>query len=340
VRIVAVLDAATAVAARQARALGAFLREGLRDSAAGRAAAETVVFCRGDDDRLRLAALAPTRDVRVVAVEPRQPDRLVAHLAEIARRDPESLFLFAGGTAGTELATRLACATGGSALTDALVIDVEPGRVSGRRSVYSGHLTGRFELKARPWCVSIEAGWADAPAGASGTDPPGAALERLIVSEEVAADAALPPFDEVEVLEQPAAGDLEAATFLVVAGAGAGSRDGVQRIAAAAARMGAAFGVTRPVAMNAWAPMDRLIGVSGTRTAPALCIVAGAYGAPAFHWGIERAGYIVAINTDDHAPIVGAADATVVGDAVAVVEALADRLTGPDGPEKGPAGPF
>ncbi len=269
--------------------------------------------------------------MRVVAVEPRRPDRLVAHLAEIARRDPESLFLFAGGTAGTELATRLACAAGGSALTDALVLDVEPGRVSGRRSVYSGHLTGRFDLTARPWCVSIEAGWADAPAGAAGTDPPGAAPERVILSEEVAADAASPPFDEVEVLEQPAAGDLEAATFLVVAGAGAGSRDGVQRIAAAAARMGAAFGVTRPVAMNAWAPMDRLIGVSGARTAPALCIVAGAYGAPAFYWGIERAGYIVAINTDDHAPIVGEADATVVGDAVAVVEALAARVKGPDG---------
>ena len=44
--------------------------------------------------------------------------------------------------------------------------------MSGRRSVYSGHLTGRFALKARPWCVSIEAGWADAPAGAAGTDPP------------------------------------------------------------------------------------------------------------------------------------------------------------------------
>ena len=80
-----------------------------------------MVFCRGSGDRERLAALAPARDVRLVAAEPRRPGRLVAHLAESARRDPESLFLFAGGTAGTELATRLACATGGSALTGALV---------------------------------------------------------------------------------------------------------------------------------------------------------------------------------------------------------------------------
>ena len=99
-------------------------------------------------------------------------------------------------------------------------------------------------------------------------------------------------------------GDLEAARFLVVAGRGAGSRGGVERLAAAAARMGAAFGVTRPVVMNAWAAPDRQIGVSGTRTAPAVCLVAGASGAPAFLWGVERAGFIAAVDTDEHAAIV------------------------------------
>ena len=98
----------------------------------------------------------------------------------------------------------------------------------------------------------------------------------------------------------------------------------MERLAAAAARMGAAFGVTRPVVMNAWAAPDRQLGVSGTRTAPAVCIVAGASGAPAFLWGVERAGFIAAVDTDDHAPIGGEADVFVVDDAVAVLEALAD----------------
>ena len=88
--------------------------------------------------------------------------------------------------------------------------------------------------------------------------------------------------------------------------------------------MGAAFGVTRPVAMNAWAPADRQIGVSGARSAPAVCIVAGASGAPAFLWGVERAGFIAAVDADEHAAIAGEADAVVVDDAVAVLEALAD----------------
>ena len=130
--------------------------------------------------------------------------------------------------------------------------------------------------------------------------------------------------EDVEVLEQPDTGDLETAAFLVVAGRGAGSRDGVERIAAAADRMGAAFGVTRPVAMNAWAPADRQIGVSGARSAPAVCIVAGASGAPAFLWGVERAAFIAAIDTDERAAIVEEADAVVIDDGLAVIEALAD----------------
>ena len=128
----------------------------------------------------------------------------------------------------------------------------------------------------------------------------------------------------MELLEQPAISDLEAAEFLVVAGRGAGSRGGVERIAAAAARMGAAFGATRPVIMNAWAPPDRQIGVSGARSAPAVCLTVGASGAPAFLWGIERAGFIAAADTDEHAAIAGEADVVVVDDGVAVIEALAD----------------
>ena len=112
----------------------------------------------------------------------------------------------------------------------------------------------------------------------------------------------------------------------MVAGYGAGGREGTERIARAARRMGAGFGVSRPVAMNAWAPMDRLIGVSGTRVAPALCIVVGASGAPALHWGIEKAGFIVAVNPDEQAPIVGNSDAALLDDGVAVVEELAEII--------------
>jgi len=85
--------------------------------------------------------------------------------------------------------------------------------------------------------------------------------------------------------------------------------------------------------MNAWAPLDRLVGVSGNRVAPAVCLTAGASGAPAFLWGIERARFIAAVDTDEHAAIVTEADVAVLDDGVAVLEALAGLVAGePAGP--------
>lgn len=130
------------------------------------------------------------------------------------------------------------------------------------------------------------------------------------------------PFRDMDLEEPPSDGGLAGSRILVVAGRGAGGREGIERMAAAAERMGAAFGVTRPVVMNGWAPMDRLIGVSGARTSPALCIVVGASGAAAFQWGIEKAGFIVALNTDGHAPMVADADVAVLDDGPSVLEEL------------------
>ncbi len=263
--------------------------------------------------------------MRLVRVPPRRTDILAAALAAFQTGGGADLFVFPSGAAGTELAARLAARTGGSVLTGVLTArQTAGGGLSCTRSAYAGHLAGEFDLGPRPWCITLDAGWADARVGAD--------LEHAVQAEaELREDdlSAPPPLLEVERLEPPQTGDLEAARFLVVAGRGAGSRGGVERIAAAAARMGAVLGVTRPVVMNAWAGPDRQIGVSGTRTAPAVCIIAGASGAPAFLWGVERAGFIAAIDSDDRAPIAGESDAFVAGDAVAVLEALAGLVAEP-----------
>ena len=311
-RFAAILDGTIGTAPRQAQALGGLLREGLSGDLVG----ETLVFYHDDSDKQRLVELAPTRGVRLIKTTARRPERMAEILTALARGEETPLILFAGGSAGTELATRLACRTNGTVLTDALSIEVGPERLLCRRNVYSNHMEGCFELCARPWCITIDGCWND--------ERRTIGLEHRVLSDtDETGGAGTTPFEDLELVDPPSSGDLAKSRFLVVAGLGAGNRAGVERIAAAARRMGAAFGVTRPVAMNAWAPMDRLIGVSGTRTAPALCIVVGVSGAPALHWGIEKAGFIVAIDLDEGASIVGNADATVLDDGVAVVEELA-----------------
>ena len=311
-RFAAILDGTSGGAARQAQALGGFLHEGLSGDLAG----ETLVFYRHDHDKTRLVELAPTRAVRLFKTSARRSGRITEILAALARSEKIPLFFFAGGPGGTELAARLAHRTDGAVLTDALSVEAGPGRLLCRKNVYSGHLVGRFEVSSGPSFVTIDASWNDGPM-------PDIAGHDVVSDIDETSGPAETPFDDVELVGLPSSGDLARSRFLVVAGYGAGNRGGVERIAQAAQRMGAAFGVSRPVAMNAWAPMDRLIGVSGTRAAPELCIVVGASGAPALYWGIERAAFIAAIDTDEHAPIVRNADVAVVDDGVAVIEELA-----------------
>ena len=320
-RVVAVLDGTCVGVDRRARALAGFLRDGLRIGKDAGAAAEavTLAFYADSGARDSLVELAPTRDVRLIRAPEFRPDLMSGALTAFEAGGGAELFVFPGGPLGAELAARLAVRSAGSALTDVQGAAAGPAGLVCRRAVYSNPLTGRFELRARPWCITLDAGWYDARIEPASEHSVRADVE--LSAEESSAAAAL---RHVELLEPPETGDLEAAKFLIVAGRGAGSRGGVERIAAAAARMGAAFGVTRPVAMNAWAPAGRQIGVSGTRAAPVVCLVAGASGAPAFLWGVERAGFIAAVDTDEHAAIVHEADAAVVDDAVAVVEALAD----------------
>jgi electron transfer flavoprotein alpha subunit len=314
-RFAAILDGTTGAAAQQAQALDGFLREGLNGDLAG----ETLVFYQDDRDKTQLVELAPTRAVRLIKTTARRPDRMVEILAAAANDEGISLVVFAGGPGGTELATRLAYRTNGAFLTDALSVDVGPERLVCRKNVYSSHMMGRFELSASPSCVTIDASWND---GRSLTS-----IEHDVLSDtDETGGSGTTPFEDVALVDPPSTGDLAESRFLVVAGLGAGNRAGIERIAAAARRMGAAFGVTRPVAMNAWAFMDRLIGVSGTRAAPDLCIVVGASGAPAFYWGIEKTAFIVAIDLDEQAPIVRIADAALLDHGVAIIEELAEII--------------
>ncbi|HUK76160.1 MAG TPA: FAD-binding protein [Thermoleophilia bacterium] len=338
VRLVAVIDAtgdrehAISACATQAGALAAFLRDGLKGELTG----ETLVFHGDEGDRERLVELAPTRDVRLVRVPARRPDLMAGALAGAMHEHDVALVLAAAGAGTIELATRLACRTGAAALTGALDLELATGRLHGHAAVYSGHLRGRFELSGRRWCVTLDACWND---DRGAVIPP---VDHVVLSRTDATavtgeageagsagdagEAGEASFTDLELLDAPPAIDLVRSRFLVVAGYGAGDRARLERIARAARHMGADFGVSRPVVMNAWAPADRLVGVSGSRATPELCIVAGASGAPALYWGIERAGFIVALNPDEHAPIARNADLVVRDDGLAVIEALAELV--------------
>jgi electron transfer flavoprotein alpha subunit len=272
----------------------------------------TILLHGGNPDAL--LPLVATPSAVLVRIARYQPEQVLEILEELAPRLGAGLYLFGDDLAGRELAVRLARRLGGTSLAGVTAFHLEGETLLGRKAVYSGHMEAVFRLRRGPFCLSIAKG------GAGSLPAPGSAPAVLMDL-----DRRQGPPDWVESFQcvpDPVEPGLEEAPFLLAAGMGAQDRERAARLAAIAVEIGADFGASRPVVMNAWAPMDRLVGVSGAMTRPGLCIVAGASGSAAFMAGIEHSQFIVALNKDDQAPILRCCDVGAVGDCLEILEEL------------------
>jgi electron transfer flavoprotein alpha subunit len=119
---------------------------------------------------------------------------------------------------------------------------------------------------------------------------------------------------------------LTSARVVVGAGRGAGGPDGFKDLLSLAELVGGALGVSRVVTSLGWRPHHEQVGQTGSRIAPDLYIPCGISGAIQ-HWaGCQSAKTIIAINTDEDAPMVTRADYAVIGDLHEVVPAINDEL--------------
>ncbi len=91
---------------------------------------------------------------------------------------------------------------------------------------------------------------------------------------------------------------------MVGAGRGAGGPDGFDGVIELAELLDGALGVSRVVTSLGWRPHHEQIGQTGSRISPELYIPCGISGAIQ-HWaGCSSSKTILAINTDENAPMV------------------------------------
>lgn len=249
--------------------------------------------------------------------EGQPPESAAATVADLARQADPDVILIGGSLRGKDLAARLAAALDAPLFTDAVNLRVEDRRLVVDRYVYGGSGIVTQAALSRPQMATIAPHTFPAPA----KDP------RLgdVREVDVRVDG------RVRVVERrPPAGqavDLAGARVVVGMGRGLTEPSDLQMIETLAQTLGGAVGCTRPVAEDlGLLPPNRNIGISGRRIAPDVYVAVALSGQVQHMVGVRDAKLVVAINTDENAPVFAAADYGLVGDARQVVPALTEEL--------------
>ena len=268
------------------------------------AGADEVLVCR--DERLR------QNDAEVYA-------RLICDL--VAERKPEAI-LYGATAFGRELAPGVAVRlqTGLTADCTVLSMDTETGLLQQTRPAFGGNLMATIVCpNHRPQMATVRPGIFKAPDfdyDRSGT------ITQISLADDAKARVEI-SIPAEEWGQQASIADAER---LVVVGRGIGSKKNLPLMRRLAEALGAELGCTRPVVEAGWLEYRHQIGQTGVSVSPKLLVSIGVSGAIQHLAGIGGAECIIAINEDPDAPIFGAAQYKVVGDAVEVAEELLAQL--------------
>lgn len=253
--------------------------------------------------------------VKLIAAEhDHLPESYLQSLQQLMNLCPVDLLLFGSDGLGAELATRLSYRLNSSSCLQVGNCHVTSEKIEVVKPVYGNNLMARFVLDLPPYCISV----------AKQPYRP-AKMIRCEFTKKEKFNLNPPRYNWVKenltIQDQQNTGLTDADTVLVV-GQGVNNKETLDTIQTMAREIGAELGASRPVVMNGWTDMNRLIGASGLILSPKLCLAAGVSGTAVFSVGIKNSEFIVAINTDVKAPIFHIADVGIVGDLQAILSEL------------------
>ncbi len=237
--------------------------------------------------------------------------------AAIQARSPD-LVLLSYGTAGLDIAPPAALRLGLPLMCNAVALHPEEGQLAVRAQLYGGKLEARARVPL-PAIVMAMPGAARAEDGRVSGTPPVKSVDMPMRGE---AGIRL-----VEALEPDTSGvDLTQAERIVCVGRAIGGADRFTPVEDLARALDAEIAGSRPVIDAGWLPKTRQVGKSGVTVRPRLYFMAGVSGAPEHVEGMGDSELIVALNTDERAPIFAKAHYGAVCDMFDVLPRLASRL--------------
>ncbi len=236
-------------------------------------------------------------------------------IAGVLKDYEAELFAVGATPRGRDLAARVAGHLGCAMVSDVVSLSYNDGHFCADRMMYGGAVQVT-ELLQGLGIVTVPAGKFETITGPAAD----------IIPVELSADTRV-TLTGTTAIEKKGV-DLENAEKVVCIGMSMESYKDLQIALDLADQIGAEVGCTRGIAEERkWLPLEQYIGISGAVIRPKLYISMGVSGQIQHVYGIRDAQIIVAVDSNEKAPIFKAADYGIVGDMYEVIPALTTALS-------------
>ena len=236
-------------------------------------------------------------------------------IAEYLKQENAELFVVGATARGRDIAARVAGYLDCAMVSDVSSLSLDSGKLSAERMMYGGAVVQSEEITGL-CVVTVAAGKYQPVAG-------NASIETI----KVTADSRVKLLETASIVKEGV--DLRQACNVVCVGLGLEKEEDMQLARDLAAAIDAAIGCTRGIAEERhWLPVEQYIGISGAIIKPQLYISMGVSGQVQHVFGVRDAKVIVAIDSNEKAPIFRSADYGIVGDMYEIVPLLTQTLKG------------
>lgn len=229
------------------------------------------------------------------------------------------IFLLGATPNGRDMAGRLAVRlrTGLNADCTGLQVEQENGLLVSEVSGFGGGVLAMIQMRQhRPQMATVRP-------GVFAAHEPDSFRSGEIVTVEAALN---PEMIHTHLVERVIGQGVDLRKVPVLVAGGRGMHGDFAVLHKLADLVGGDVGATRPPVDEGHIERERQIGQTGVVCSPKIAVCCGISGAFHFVVGIEKAGTVIAINSDPQATIFEAADYCIVGDAHQVIPALIEEL--------------
>lgn len=275
-----------------------------------------VITISGEEPHDFIAAGADK--VYVLQGENSWPESYAGAVADIISKEEASVLLIGGTLRGKDAAAKIAAKLKTGLVTDALTVKYANNRIETTRLVYGG-LAVRTEAVSLPALVIIP------PRTYAEPEPAADRQGEISTIEAANKDTRLEIRNVCPIVRE--AVDISTAQRIVCIGRGLAKKEDLEAVEKLAKAIGAEIGCTRGISEDYhWLPNERYIGISGQKVKPELYISLGVSGQVQHVVGMRDSKMIVAVDTNEKAPIFAAADYGIVGNLYEVLPLLMEAM--------------